>query len=567
MPPKKAVCYQFCPGFTHASAVMSVFSGRAEEVKRIVHGIDRGNNLLIEGETRIGKTFLTCFLEDLTDHKIDDYRHILIDQELRKEIKELKPILSRIAFLNISLHALNDPNVFLNTLLEKMLKSLRRESPFGFSKAITPTSFLSTIEHFIYPFLNSKKIVLMLDEFEKISTAGYSGRKTDILGCLCEVIQSFPNIRLIVLGWNGMEERMRKGRIGRISDFFDQIDRRIYVTPLSVDAARSLICKVGGSVFGMSVPANIVLRSLDYTGCRPFYIQKYFDMINEKINVTKRYRLEEFSRNKLSQEEIEEELSVETKFTIAEALKGGDTRSKILLAIAEGRGVSKDFLAYIVGDSFFEREIEELERHRFIIRIDGLYTIQADLYRTWILKNIRNPFVQREKAAPDIKTDQEFVSFVEKLISQFKHSVEEKAGYKLLWKDSKTPASEENSQILFRLLFEKFAGQHGVFLHREVETGRGPVDFKFAGGFDWSAHLEMKRADSSQLRHGLKKQLPTYLKADEVKFGFYCVIAYNLGDIKKADEIALETQEIERKSGILLRTFVIDAGKKKSASK
>lgn len=91
----------------------------------------------------------------------------------------------------------------------------------------------------------------------------------------------------------------------------------------------------------------------------------------------------------------------------------------------------------------------------------------------------------------------------------------------MLWKDKDTYHSEEYSQILFNLLFEKYCGQHGVFLHRETETGRGPIDLTFTA-YKWKAHVEMKRAISSALKKGLKNQLPVYLKADEFRQSGSC---------------------------------------------
>jgi len=185
----------------------------------------------------------------------------------------------------------------------------------------------------------------------------------------------------------------------------------------------------------------------------------------------------------------------------------------------------------------------------------------------WILKNVRNAFVKPGKTPPAVNSEPKLIDFIEKLILQFKHLVEEKQGYRLLWKSSQKPAPEENSQILFNLLFEKYAGQYGVFLSREAETGRGPVDFKFAGGIDWTAHLEIKRGNSTQLKHGLKHQLPIYLKADDVKYGFYLIVSYNSKELKKAELLSEESRNIEKKMGIILRTYIVDASKKISASK
>jgi len=129
--------YQFCPSFTKNPLVMTAFSGRSEEVRRIVHGVLSGHNFLIEGETRIGKTFLLHFLDDCTNGQINTYLKDLIDKELKTEIDGLANSFKKLIFINISLHALNDINTFLSTTIEKMLKSLNQQSPFGFSQTMT----------------------------------------------------------------------------------------------------------------------------------------------------------------------------------------------------------------------------------------------------------------------------------------------------------------------------------------------------------------------------------------------------------------------------------------------
>ncbi len=559
--------YQFCPSFTDDPVLLATFCGRAEEIARIVHGTSDGKNFLLEGETRIGKTFLITFLEDLTNGDVKSYANHLIDSEVKKQIKILSPQLKRLTFLNISLHGLNDANVLLNTALEKMLRAVGRQSPYGFSHTVSTVSFLSVIEQLVSPSLDSRRVVLVFDEFEKITTSGYTGKKTDLLGCFSQLTHSFPKIRLIVCGWNGMEERMRKSRLGKISDFFDQIDRRIYLGPIPERSARKLITKVGSSVFNDAIPSKTISRSLSFTGRRPFYIQRYYDIISEMVNITKSKTLSEFSNVSCCEESVEKKLSEDTRFTIHEAISGNEERKRLLYALASKAGCTMSFLEAVLGKESIARELEDLEMFQFITSLSGNYSVHAELYRLWILRNIRNPFVDDRKTPPNIANVGVFVAFVEELLVQFKHQIEQKKGYKLLWHDGKTPEPEEHSQVLFDLLFEKYAGKHGVFLIREAETGRGPVDFKFTGGFDWTAHMEIKRADSPKLRHGLRKQLPTYLNADDVGVGFYCIVAYNQSHLVKCEKLARESAGLEKELNLVLRVHVVDARPKRSASK
>lgn len=165
------------------------------------------------------------------------------------------------------------------------------------------------------------------------------------------------------------------------------------------------------------------------------------------------------------------------------------------------------------------------------------------------------------------KTD--FDQFVNEVIEQFELFIENNSGYKLLWDDKGTKSkSEEASQLIFTGIVKHYCKANNIDLNREVNLGRGPVDFKFSSGYENRALIEVKLARNTKFWSGLEKQLVKYLEVEEIKKGFFLVICYNEKDLKKVSGIEDIAQEVAKKNNIELTVNVIDASSDKpSASK
>jgi hypothetical protein len=80
------------------------------------------------------------------------------------------------------------------------------------------------------------------------------------------------------------------------------------------------------------------------------------------------------------------------------------------------------------------------------------------------------------------------------VIERFTHFIEEEGGWRLLWNDGYYDEKpEEAAQLLFKGIAQSYCESNGIVLDREVELGRGPVDFKFSNGFERRALLEVKK--------------------------------------------------------------------------
>ena len=140
----------------------------------------------------------------------------------------------------------------------------------------------------------------------------------------------------------------------------------------------------------------------------------------------------------------------------------------------------------------------------------------------------------------------------------FKKAIEDNDVYKVFYLHGKKRITEEQVQLIFRLVWRGTR----LSVDREVNNGRGPVDYKASACAKDSCLVEFKLASNSQLESNLKNQLNIYKAANDTEQGL-CVIVYTSdGELKKVDKI-LASLGLATNPNIIL----IDASPKTSASK
>ena len=126
------------------------------------------------------------------------------------------------------------------------------------------------------------------------------------------------------------------------------------------------------------------------------------------------------------------------------------------------------------------------------------------------------------------------------------------------------PRDESAVQCLFFGIVSSYCQANNIDPSREVETGRGPVDFKFSSGHNYRALIEMKLAKSTKLKQGFEKQLPAYLKAQQIKHGYYVVIFYTKKEFERVEKVF---EEVKSKHGSLQgQVIIIDATRDKPSA-
>jgi len=114
-----------------------------------------------------------------------------------------------------------------------------------------------------------------------------------------------------------------------------------------------------------------------------------------------------------------------------------------------------------------------------------------------------------------------------------KHVIEDNAGWRLFYLGDKPVHKEEDVQILYRLTWYGTVND----CSREVNDGRGPVDFKASyGAFDKTL-IEIKLASNSQLEKNLKNQLEVYKSAADTEKGLVIILFFSEQEERKLERI------------------------------
>ncbi len=141
--------------------------------------------------------------------------------------------------------------------------------------------------------------------------------------------------------------------------------------------------------------------------------------------------------------------------------------------------------------------------------------------------------------------DQTLDSYTEALrrAKWFKTYVEDKDGYRVMNRRGQPFSTETEVQLFFGLVW--FATDFDV--NREVNNGRGPVDYKVSGGAWDRSLIEFKLASNTALKRNLEKQVEIYKKANETDKAVKVIVSYTPRDEARArkilKELGLENEE------------------------
>lgn len=187
------------------------------------------------------------------------------------------------------------------------------------------------------------------------------------------------------------------------------------------------------------------------------------------------------------------------------------------------------------------------------------------------LRHARNFAADTPIALTEPTVDDEFIELIDMLVADFKHFVEQRGGWRLLFNDGGDEKDEEAAQLLFRGLAEARCVAHNIVLDREVNLGRGPVDFKFSAGYTNRALLEVKKLHNGKFWNGLEKQLVSYLRSDNCGVGRFVAIQYRNHRPKsavgaRASSLRRRTSDLAARLSLDLASEHVDARRPKSAS-
>lgn len=168
----------------------------------------------------------------------------------------------------------------------------------------------------------------------------------------------------------------------------------------------------------------------------------------------------------------------------------------------------------------------------------------------------------------DVVTPETLGAFIRQVNDSFRHFIEEQGGWRLLRNDDTgLPKRETSIQLLYKGVVQSYCKAHGVRLDREVELGRGPVDFVFSNSTE-RVLMEVKKMRNGSYWDGLTQQLVSYLRSDETQQGWF--LAVRLTDSKKeiarTAQLSAHTRQARIDSGFDINSAWIDARPHLSAS-
>lgn len=166
-----------------------------------------------------------------------------------------------------------------------------------------------------------------------------------------------------------------------------------------------------------------------------------------------------------------------------------------------------------------------------------------------------------------INSEDDFYKKVDYLIATFKHFIEHKKGY-TLFNDKTGYAKEKQVQVAFSMMAKMALQESKIVVSPEVDTGRGSVDFHLSKGTDFQALIELKLGNHERYKDGLTYQLPTYLLAEQVDYGFFVLVCYTQEIYEEAKLLYQKVEELNQKYNKKVHFERIDAsGTLDSASK
>lgn len=162
---------------------------------------------------------------------------------------------------------------------------------------------------------------------------------------------------------------------------------------------------------------------------------------------------------------------------------------------------------------------------------------------------------QVREAIPDIEQrsglyDLPMGSYAESLAraKAFKYYIENNDGYRVINRTGQPFSRESEVQIFFGLIWYRTEFD----VNREVNNGRGPVDFKVSkGSFDKSL-IEFKLASNSALKRNLEKQVAIYEKANGVRKSVKVIVCYTAEQQDKVERVLRELELSNEESIVVI---------------
>jgi len=129
-----------------------------------------------------------------------------------------------------------------------------------------------------------------------------------------------------------------------------------------------------------------------------------------------------------------------------------------------------------------------------------------------------------------------------------KSVIEDQDGYRFFYHDGKPVHREADLQLMYKLTW--CASTFDV--NREVNNGRGPVDFKVSKGSRDKTLVEFKLASNSKLKQNLKHQVGVYEAANDTAKSIKAILYFSESEFKKVQTALSELGLTGRRDVVLI---------------
>lgn len=124
-----------------------------------------------------------------------------------------------------------------------------------------------------------------------------------------------------------------------------------------------------------------------------------------------------------------------------------------------------------------------------------------------------------------------------KRVEYLKHVIEEQDGYRLFYQRNGNPIKRESDlQVIYRLVWYGSP----LDVNREVNNGRGPVDYKISFGKNNATLVEFKLASNTKLKQNLAKQVDVYKAASETERAIKVILFFTDTECEKVHKVLNE---------------------------
>ena len=134
-----------------------------------------------------------------------------------------------------------------------------------------------------------------------------------------------------------------------------------------------------------------------------------------------------------------------------------------------------------------------------------------------------------------------------KRVLYLKDFIENKDGYKLFYYKNEPIKREADLQVIYRLTW--YSSPFDV--NREVNNGRGPVDYTVSKGSRDKTLIEFKLASNSKLKMNLENQVKIYEEANDTKQSIKVIMYFNNVEYVKLMKV-LKELNLENDPNIVL---------------